>query len=654
MDFEIPLNRLKFGQEDGAGTNARITGRQDGIAELAANLHANGQIENLVVRRCGEDPGLPVPDGWKGAREMYSVSNGNRRLAAFHMIYSATSTHLVRVTAHDVDENVAFEQSLTTAVTAKQLHPVDQYEAFARLEEHDKTREEIAHQYGMTEKEVRQALALGRLSPKVRQAWRAGEIKAETAQAFTLALDHKTQDKLFDKLHKEGRLYAHLVKRELGAEATGADVTQLINVVGADAYRARGGVLTEDLFGSSHIISDAPLLKQMAVELLEAKCAELTAAGWAWAALEANLPHGAKFWPRSELKDAELVFEDDEETRLEQAIVAKKAIEDSETFNDDEDDRLDRIIDEIETAIRARSFDAKKRAKLGCIVDVDDGRLVVLYGVKKPAEAKMPAGGVGADRDDDDGSKKKAPAGGKPSEEPDISNALLHRLSLQLTKAAETALIQDEQLALSVLLAGFGCYDDCGVKVTVNGLASRDKRGILGSEEMPKALPLARRLSAAERVTMLAHVAAMALDFQNSSLDVKDRDDSGPAAICNAIDPKAMNAALRGAFDAKDYFNGVAKPLCLAAIGEAMGPDMARQQSKNPKGEIAAFAIENVPKTGWLPPQLRVKGYDGPPKAKPLAAAKPPAKPTPAKRAAAVKKPAKKTAAKKKTAKKKR
>jgi ParB family chromosome partitioning protein len=48
----------------------------------------------------------------------------------------------------------------------------------------------------------------------------------------------------------------------------------------------------------------------------------------------------------------------------------------------------------------------------------------------------------------------------------------LHRLSVQLTQAAATALIQDEQLALSVLLAGFGCYDDCGVKVSVNGLGS--------------------------------------------------------------------------------------------------------------------------------------------------------------------------------------
>src|SRR4051794_15462138 len=155
MDLQVPLNRLKFGQDDGAGINARVVGRQDGIAELAANIHARGQIENLVVKACGEGS--------------YSVSNGNRRLAAFHMIHGADSSEPIRCTLRDVDEAGAFEDSLTTAVTAKQLHPVDQYEAFARLRDsQDKSVEEIANQYGMSDREVEQALALGHLSPTIR------------------------------------------------------------------------------------------------------------------------------------------------------------------------------------------------------------------------------------------------------------------------------------------------------------------------------------------------------------------------------------------------------------------------------------------------------------------------------------------------------
>jgi ParB family chromosome partitioning protein len=134
---------------------------------------------------------------------------------------------------------------------------------------------------------------------------------------------------------------------------------------------------------------------------------------------------------------------------------------------------------------------------------------------------------------------------------------------------------------------------------------------------MPAALAMIRKLTPQQRMEMVAQFAAAALDFQNMPLD-QDKDDKfhGPRAICNAIDAKALNAALRGAFDAKDYFAGVSKALCVKAIEEAKGADLARQQSKNPKGDIAKFAIANVPTTGWLPPQLRAKGYDGPPVAK--------------------------------------
>jgi ParB family chromosome partitioning protein len=641
MDLQVPLNRLKFGQEDGAGINARIVGRQDGIAELAANIHARGQIENLVVKACGEG--------------FYSVSNGNRRLAAFHMIYSPDSSEPIRCTLRDVDEDGAFEDSLTTAVTAKQLHPVDQYEAFARLEERGKTHEEIAAQYGMSEKEVRQALALGRLSPKIRQAWRDGTIKADVAKAFTLALDHKTQDKTFDKLSKGGTVFESYVKQELGADAVEADVAQLLGIVGAEAYRDAGGVVTEDLFGTSHIISNEALLKQMARQLLIAKCDELVAAGWGWAEISSDLPHNARFWPASQPKA--LNYIDDEKARFEAMDAKLQSLDDDQSLSysesEDLEEQLERDMAVIASAARSRSFEPKKMKSLGCIVNVEDGRLVILYGIKKPVEAKLPSAA-------DDGEPPKPVKAAKPetpaeADEEDISQALLSRLSVQFTKAAATALIQDEQLALSVLLAGVGCYSNCGVKVSVSGLGGRGDRGLLGADDMKRALPLATRLKPAERITLLAQLAANALDFQHSSQDHNDPSD-GAAVIVNAINAKAFNAAARGAFDAKDYFAGVSKLLNLKAIEEALGPDIARQQSKNGKPEIVAFAVENVPTTGWLPLQLRAKGYDGPPVKKggkvPAAMVKALAKAEkalkPLKRAAAARKAAKKKSAAKK------
>lgn len=643
MDLQVPLNRLKFGQEDGGGINARVAGRQDGIAELAANLFAQGQIENLIVKDAGEG--------------FYSVANGNRRLAAFHMIHGKDSGQAINCTLHDVDEAKAFEYSLATAVTAKQLHPVDQYEAFARLEERGKTHEEIARQYGMTEKEVRQALALGRLSPKIRDAWRAGDIKAEVAKAFTLGLDHKTQDKAFDKLKKDGHIWESYVKKELGAGATDDDVTQLLDVVGADAYRNAGGVVTEDLFGKSHIISNEALLKQMARQILIAKCEELQAAGWAWAEIRDDLPRGAQYWSQSEPKH--LDFVDDEKERLGDAQEKLEALDDSDlSWNDREElqDKLEAEIEQITAAVRARSFDDKRKKQLGCIVDIENGRIVILYGVKKPDEVRLPS----QEPADEPAAPAKKPTPVTPAEadEADVSQALLGRLSVQLTKAAATALIQDEQLALSVLIAGVGCYSNCGVKASISGLGSRDERSLLGAEDMKRALPLAQKLKPAERITLLTQLAANALDFQHTSTDHNDPHE-GAMTIVNAIDAKAFNSAARGVFDAKDYFAGVSKALSLKAIEEAMGPDIARQQAKNGKPDIVAFAIENVPKTGWLPLQLRAKGYDGPPVMKSKVA---PAMVTalkkaekalaPLKRSAAARKAAKKPA--KKAAKKKR
>lgn len=604
MDMKIPLNMLRFGHEDGEGINARVTGRDDGIAALAANLNANGQIENLIVKEI--DGGL------------FAVANGNRRLAAFHMIYGADNDHPIGCTLHEIDETKAFEFSLTTAITAQQLHPVDQYEAFARLEAHGKTTEEIANQYGMTEKQVRQALALGRLSPKIRDAWRKGEIKAEVAKAFTLALDHKQQDKVFAELSKRGTIYESWVKNELGANATEESVAQLLDFIGAEAYRAAGGIVTEDLFGSSHIIGDETLLKQMARRALDAECERLKADGWGWAEILGDLPHGARFWDKSQPKKP--VFEGDEEERLKKLRGRLAEIEEKDEIDDEvesEQYALACDVDIIQAAVSARSFDDKKKKQLGCIVDIEAGRLFVLYGVKKPEEAKLPADTGAAD---EPARSAKPSATAKPAEaapEEDISQSLIQRLYLQAAKAAGTALIQDEQLALSLLLAGFDCYSGAGIRVSAKMPGGPGK--LLGANgDMASGIALARKLKPAERIALLTQVVAGALDFNVSSVE-------GQAAIIAAIDAKAFNAAARGAFDAKDYFNGVSKALNLDAIGHALGPDLARQQAKNSKAEIVAFAIENVPSTGWLPVQLRAKGYDGPP-VKKAATAKPDAR----------------------------
>jgi ParB family chromosome partitioning protein len=179
---------------------------------------------------------------------------------------------------------------------------------------------------------VRQALALGRLSPAIRQAWRMGEIKAEVAQAFTLAADHKSQDKLYKKLAKENDLDRHSIRAELGVKPN-EDIGVLVNFVGMDAYRARGGHVTEDLFKEQHIVSDDVLLKAMVGERLAKECDRLVVEhGWQWAAVEADLPKSWRSWPTTRV-DVSKFFTPEEEARAKELSKRADEIEKAEDYD---------------------------------------------------------------------------------------------------------------------------------------------------------------------------------------------------------------------------------------------------------------------------------------------------------------------------------
>jgi ParB family chromosome partitioning protein len=388
----------------------------------------------------------------------------------------------------------------------------------------------------------------------------------------------------------------------------------------------------------------------MVGERLAKECDRLVVEdGWQWAAIESDLPKSWRSWATTRV-DISKVFTPEEEAKAKALAKREEDIESSNDWNYEDEEAVRAEIEALEAAVMPRAFTEKQKAKLGCMVAVDEtGKLEIVYGISLPpaataseAAARAPIAG--------EAPEIKAPAKGKAAE-PDLR---------QLTVAAQTALIQEHDLAISVLLANFASSGHCdGIRASVSGLGYA-KLDLLGGKKFADNLELALALKPADRVALLVLVAGGALDFQRFSSNDDILLKGNPGLICNTIAPATMNAALRGAFEAKDYFSSVPKALCLAAIKEAIGADAARQQEKKKTPEIAAFALANVPPTGWLPPQLRAKGYDGPPVAKgklpapkPAARAKPVAKAAaPLKRAASAKKAAKKTSAKKRPAKK--
>jgi ParB family transcriptional regulator, chromosome partitioning protein len=549
MDLQVPLNRLKFGHEDGGGINARVTGREDGIAALAANIHANGQIENLIVKDAGGG--------------FYAVANGNRRLAAFHMIYGTESNQPINCTLHDVDETKGFEFSLTTAVTAEQLHPVDQYEGFARLKHRGQSDEEIARKYGLSEHEVEQALALGALSPAVRDVWRKGEIKASVAKAFTLADDHAAQDQVLAGF-RENKFRNLRDFNEDDVKAllkTGfGDAGRLVEFIGFDAYVAAGGKVTRDLFGIDHKVSDVKLAKKLADRKLAEECERLKKEGWSFAATGAS-----NKWQYSEISKASEPTAEEKER-----LAAFKAV-----FEPERNDYGDVVFNELpatqqkaylahrafEDEIARRVYTQAMMEKSGCFVGIDaNGMLEVEYGRVKAA-AKVAK--------EERASKKKADAKaakaeGKPAPEPkELSNALKERLTAQLVAATRDAIAGD---------------------------------------------PLLRESSFAE---VLARTICAQID-PDRPFSMPDAVRTKLPSIRQVCDAAVFNAAIGKRFDAENYFSTAPKGFVLKAISEAINPDESRKIAGKSKPEIWKFALANIPRTGWLPKELRTVHYKGP------------------------------------------
>jgi ParB family chromosome partitioning protein len=580
----IPLAQLRVDEK----ANVRKIGRGADPA-FVGSVAQHGIMVPLMVRPNGSG---------------YVVIDGGKRLEAAKALLQEgklPADYAAPCVVRKGNDAEARETSLTLNVIRSDMHPVDEFRGFAALhsnKEQPLDVEQIAARFGLQRKHVEQRLALGALDDSVLDAWRDGKIGADAAKAFTLCADKAQQAKILKKVTKDGqRVSDWTVKQELklgGHNNPG----HLLNVVGREAYEKRGGRVTMDLFGTDHRVSNPALLVKMVQEAIEAKCKELTGAGWAWAAPSEGINDR---WSYGTLERKHRATKD-EQTRLDQlAELVENGTEEQSATAEAEYDKL-------EAEIANRGFTAEQRATAGCFVGVGrNGEIAVEYGKIKPAERKKMEAQERAQT-----SKK---AGSKPAEKkvggPDISNALAQRLSEQLTAAASVAIAKEPTVAMAALLAGFAGSDKT-VSVEERGLARKRATTFRKPTAFEGVFTAMLGKTPAELQVALAEVAAAALDFQTHNATRPALQDKGVAALCNALKATALNKAIRETFDAKDYFDAVSKGLVVVAVRETMGDDHAAKVAKMPKGEAAKFAVANVPKTGWLPPQMRTAHYDGP------------------------------------------
>jgi ParB family chromosome partitioning protein len=587
----VTIDKLKLDDK----ANVRKTGR-GADAAFIANISAKGILVPLTVR--------PNGDG-------YLVTNGGKRLSALQEIVKRKGVIALKggnsvlaaeyeIPIHVRDENDADarDTSLAANIITAPMHPVDRYEAFAQRIKDGATPEQLQTDYAMTKLQVEQVLALGGLNQKIRDAWKAGEISAEVAQAFTIERDQKEQLRAFDKLSKTRSLSTFAIRRELKNDDRVAGA--LLELVGIEEYVKRGGKVTRDLFGSNHRVSDAKLLKKMVDEKIKQKLDELVKQGWSWAETEEAIGR-VYSWERIHKRGEPTDAERAEINRLKGEVQEARALDKYAL----EDELLDKVR-AIEDAINNRAFSDKDKKRSGCIVSLENGQLRIEYGYVKPEVKKAEVAQKKAKE------KKKAEKSGKAPEPAGITNALALRISTAMTEAAADTLAEQPDLALAVLVAALGS-SDCAIKLSTNGAVESD---LPIDGDFHRELVKARKLNQKQLLERLAGYTASMIDMRGhsgESLPYGPKSEGNPddAALLEALDQEELYGNLGERFDREDYFNSVSKDTLLAAIQEGVNKDEARKIASKPKAEIAAFAIDNVHQD-WFPPELRTKFYEGP------------------------------------------
>ena len=210
------------------------------INDLVPSIRSIGLIQPLLVR--------PNCEG-------YEVVAGQRRFFALQQIAQETENNTTAVPCLVMDEGddaKALEASLAENVARLPMDDIDQYKAFAKLVKAGNTVSDIANQFGITERLIKQRLAIANLIQPLLTAYQKNKIDAETIRLLTMA--SKSQQKNWLALFSSEEEYApegYVLKRWLFGGAEIATTNALFEV---ENYS--GSIIT-DLFGEEKYFDDA-------------------------------------------------------------------------------------------------------------------------------------------------------------------------------------------------------------------------------------------------------------------------------------------------------------------------------------------------------------------------------------------------------------
>ncbi len=253
----IPLPELHV-----ATANVRHKSKKPDLSDILPSIRKRGILQPLLVR----------PDS-----EGFGIVAGRRRYLAAKTLEQeglemAPIPCAVMEEGDDID---AMEASLIENVARLPMDEMDQFEAFHRLLKEGRTVAEIATTFAVSEIIVERRLAIANLLPRIRQAYRAGEINSDSLRALTMAT--KSQQKewlaLFEDEEQTAPTGSYLKKWLLGGEQIQTTVALF------DLAEYKGEIVT-DLFGEERYFGDIQAFWTLQNAAIEARKASYLEQSW--------------------------------------------------------------------------------------------------------------------------------------------------------------------------------------------------------------------------------------------------------------------------------------------------------------------------------------------------------------------------------------
>jgi ParB family chromosome partitioning protein len=279
----VPLDRLKKSPKN----VRKIPHTKADVQGLAASIAALGMLQYPVV-----EPEIG-PRGKLTGCYLVNAGEGRRLAQVLRVKRKEIKADEPVCCLLDTDHN-ATEISLAENTVRCDMHPADQFEAFAKLHTEDgMSAEDIAARFGVTAAVVRQRLKLGAVSPKLMALYRKEDMTLDQLSAFAITDDHERQERVWNALPRFNRSRDAILRALSEGQVRSDD--RRARFVGAKAYEQAGGTIIRDLFDAEGggFFTDAELLDRLARETLQAHADQVTAEGWRWVMAELEFDHEA-------------------------------------------------------------------------------------------------------------------------------------------------------------------------------------------------------------------------------------------------------------------------------------------------------------------------------------------------------------------------